>query len=233
MLTIELYKLKQKNDFEAFYKKISTFITGLNNFTSSKLKIAEHRDLIDKRFYNANGILDEVYLEVFKTFSSEVDEKQLRKILFQKTIQKINEIVKKENQFANHINIDEILKEELDLLNEDYTVDADGDFILDEELDDISYKQKSFKPTHFILDQPLELQLTKKLNLNDISLFSTEKRKLFGELFHTIPPKSKNIIELYIFGDQSISEISDIMLIDEEKVEKVITVVSKRLKLLK
>jgi len=232
MLTIELFKLKKENNFEEFYKKISTFIISLKKFTKTKLKIAEDQGKIDKGFYNANGILDEVYLEVFKIFSSEIDEKQLHKILFEKTIQKINTIVVKKKQFANHINIDDILKEELDLLNEDYTIDAGGDFILDEELDDISYKQKSFKPTHYILDQPLELQVTEKLNLNNISHISAKKRKVFGEIFYSIPHTSKNIIELYVFGDQSISEISNIMLIEEAKVEEVIVAVKEKFKLL-
>ncbi len=232
MLTIELYKLKQKNNFEEFYNKISIFIPGLKKFTSSKLKVAENEGLIDKEFYNADGILDEVYMDVFKIFSNEINEKQLRKILFIKTIQKINEKTKTEEQFTNNINIDDILKEELDLLNEDYTIDAGGDFILDEELDDISYKQKSFKPTHFILDQSLEQQIIGKLNLNDMSLSSAEKRNLFGDLFYNIPPKSRVIIELFIFGYQNISEISELLLIGEEKITKVIAKVTDRFKLI-
>ena len=43
-----------------------------------------------------------------------------------------------------------VLKEELDLLGENYSVDAGGDFIIEEEFEDISYHQKDFKPTHFI-----------------------------------------------------------------------------------
>ena len=232
MLTIELYKLKQENNFGEFYKKISAFIPDLKNFAHTKLKIAENQDLIEKGFYDANGLLDEVYMEVFKKFSNEIDEKQLRKILFIKTIQKINKKAKIEEQFADNINIDDILKEELDLLNEDYTVDAGGDFILDEELDDISYKQKSFKPTHFILDDSLEKQLVEKLSLNYETIISTKKRNLFGNLFYLIPSTSKTIIELYVFGGLSISEVSEILLIDEEKVTKIIAKVTDRFKLL-
>ncbi len=232
MLTIELYKLKQENNFDEFYKKISSFIPDLKNFAQTKLKIAENQDLIDKDFYDVNGLLDEVYMEVFKDFSNEIDEIQLRKILFIKTIQKINKKVKIEEQFTNTINIEDIVKEELELLNEDYTVDAGGDFILDEELDDISYKQKGFKPTHFILDDSLERQMAEKLSLNYETIISAQERNLFGNLFYSIPPTSKTIIELYVFGGLSISEVSEILLIDEEKVTKIIAKVTDRFNLL-
>jgi len=233
MKTVELNKLKQENNFEAFYKKISTFIPSLNKFAASKLKISENEDLIDKEFYDANGILNEVYMEVFKNFPDDIDEKQLRKMLFLSTIQKINEKATNEEMeeaFTSNFTVDDILKEELDLLNEEYSVEADGDYIFNKDLDDISYKQKSFKSTHFILDRPFEVQLTGKLSLNINPLSSYKKRNLFGWLYHSLPPKSKTITELYVFGDQNISEISDILLIDEEKVKRVIDKITKRFK---
>ena len=144
MIIVELNKHKEENNFKEFYKKISTFIPSLKNFASLKLKLAENESLIDRGFYKANDILDEVFLEVFKTFSPNVDEKQLKQILFLKTIQKISEKTEEEEKYPNEISFDAILKEELDLLNEDYSVEADGDYIFDEDLEDISYKQKSF-----------------------------------------------------------------------------------------
>ncbi|WP_372794632.1 hypothetical protein [Lutibacter sp.] len=229
MIIIELNKHKQENNFKEFYKKISTFIPSLKNFASSKLKLAENEMAINKGFYDANDILDEVFLEVFKTFSSDIDEKQLKQILFLKTIQKISEKTEEEEKYPNDISFDAVLKEELDLLNEDYSVEADGDYIFDEDLDDISYKQKSFNSAHFILDQPLEMELTGKLNLNNASLSSDKSRTLFGSSFYTLPTISKRIIELFVFGDQTIAEIADTLFIDEEKVEKVIVRVKERL----
>ena len=229
MIITELHKLKKENNFDEFYKKISKDIMGLKKFAFSKLKLAEKEGLIDKGFYDANGILDEVYLEVFNTLSKDTDEKQLKQTLFLKTIKKIDEKIDKENQFSKNINIDDVLKEELNLLNEDYSVEADGDYVFDEELDDISYKQNNFKPSHFILDQPMELELTGKLDLSDASLFSDRNRILFGATFYTLPPISKTIIELFVFGNQEISEIAKTLSTDEKTVGKVIDRVKERL----
>ncbi len=229
MIIIELNKHKQENNFKEFYKKISTFIPSLEKFASSKLKLAENEMLINKGFYNANDILDEVFMDVFKIFSSDMNEKHLKQTILLKTIQKINEKTEEEEKFPNDLSIDAILKEELDLLNEDYSVEADGDYIFDEDLDDISYKQSSFKSAHFILDQPLEMELTGKLNLNNASLSSDKSRTLFGSSFYTLPTISKRIIELFVFGDQTTTEIADTLFVDEEKVEKVISRVKERL----
>lgn len=221
--------LKQENDFQEFYKKSSTVLPSLKKFAAAKLKLAEKEGLIDKGFYDANEILDEVFMDVFKTYSDDIDEKQLSQTLFLRTIQKINHKIEKENQFAEDLNIDTILKDELNLLKEDYSVEADGDYIFDEDLDDISYKQNSFTPAQFILDQPMEMEITGKLDLNDTSLFSDQTRALFGATFYTLPPISKNIIELYVFGNQDILEISETLKLSEDTVRKVIDRVKERL----
>ncbi len=232
MKITETMRLNREIKFEEFYKKSLSALPSLKKFAYSKLKLAENEGLIDKGFYDVNGILDEVFLEVFKTFPDDIDEKELHQTLFLRTIQKINRKIERENQFADDINIDTILKEELNLLNEDYSVEADGDYVFDEDLDDISYKQDSFKVTNFILDQPLELELTGKLDLSDASLYSDRNRALFGATFYTLPPISKNIIELYVFGNQGILEISETLKVSEIFVKEVIDRVKQRMEIL-
>lgn len=225
----ESQPLKHENDFREFYKKSSGAVASLKKFAAAKLKLAEKEGLIDKGFYDANEILDEVFMDVFKTYSDDIDEKQLRQTLFLKTILKINHKIEKENQFAEDLNIDTILKDELNLLKEDYSIEADGDYIFDEDLDDISYKQNSFNPAQFILDQPMEMELTGKLDLSDLSLVSDKNRILFGASFYTLPPISKTIIELYVFGNQEITEIAKTLSVTEKTVQKVIDRVKERL----
>lgn len=227
MKTIE--PMRQEANFEEFYKKSLETIPSLKKFAASKLKLAENEGLIDRGFYDPNEILDEVFMDVFKTFSNDMDEKHLRHTLFLRTIQKINHKIEKENQFAEDLNIDAILKDELDLLKENYSVEADGDYIFNEDLDDISYKQNSFSPAEFILDQPMELEISGKLDLKEMPLSTDKSRALFGATFYTLPPISKNIIELYVFGNQDVLEIAETLKVSEATVRKVIDRVKERL----
>lgn len=54
-----------ETEFEEFYKKIMAAIPNLKKFAASKLKLAENEGLIDKGFYDSNGILDEVFFGSF------------------------------------------------------------------------------------------------------------------------------------------------------------------------
>lgn len=232
MITKELQQLRIENNFEHFYKKISNYIPNLRDFIARKLKVAENSGTIDKNFYIADDILDEVYLEVFESFNSKIEKGDLRRMLFEKSLEKIDEKTILEHVFDNEINIDEIVNEELKTMDEKYTVDGDGDFILYDELDDISYHQDDFKPKHYILDQSLEKLLTDKFSLEDLTLQSAKKRKLLGGVFYKIPPRSKAIIELYVFANQSISEISEILIIEEQIVRKVVDKIKEKFKLI-
>ncbi len=232
MITKELEQLKKENNFEHFYDKISSYVPSLNDFVARKLKIAESIGVLDNKFFKTNDILNEVYLEVFNSFNSKIERKDLKMMLFEKCVEKIDEKTISGHQFQNHINIDEILKEELQTMNEKFTVDGDGDFILYDELDDISYRQDDFKPTHFILDESLEKLMTEKLNLEDLTLQSDKKRKLLGSLFYKMPPKSRYIVELYVFGNQSVEDIAEILHLQEERVNEVIDTIKEKFKLI-
>ncbi len=225
----ESMHLNQETEFEEFYKKSFAAIPSLKKFVASKLQLAENEGLIDKGLYDPNEILDEVFMEEFNLYSKEIDERQLRQTLFLRTIQKINHKIEGENQFAEDLNIDTILRDELNLLMDDFSVEADGNYIFDEYFFDVSYQKNSFKPSQFILEQPMEMEIIEKLGLKDTALFSDRSRALFGASVCTLPPISKNILELYVFGNQDIIEISDTLKVHEDTARKVMVRVKERL----
>lgn len=230
MSTKELYRHKQENDFEQFYKKLETFVPELKRFMIGSLKAAEQQGMLDRGFYDADEMLDEVYLEAFKNFSSETDPIRLRRSLFQKAIKKIEG--KEAEEVPDEVNTHALLKAELKTLNEEFTTEADGDRILFEDLDDISYQQKQGWSREVRLDESLERKLIQKLSLNEASLLSDEKRRLLGQLYTTIPPRSKTVVELLVFGNQNTSEISEILEVPESVIDRVIFKLKERFRLL-
>lgn len=232
MLVKQLYRHKEENDFEKFYNKISSLVPDLKKFTARSLKAAESRSAIDRGFYNAEGVLDEIYLEVFKDFIDIIDEEKLKTILFSKAVQKIEEKKIIEQETPDYLPTEEMLKQELDGLDEKFTTQADGDLILNTELDDISYKQHTERPSNVILDKTLEQQLIKKLDMSDTLLPSLERRTIFGALYNNIPPRSKSVLELYAFGNRSIHEISEILEVPEDVVDRIMDKLKERFRLL-
>lgn len=228
-MTKNLQRHKQENNFEEFYKKILTLVPELKTFMIGSLKALEDQGKLDKRYYDADEMLDEVYLDSFKLFSSATDTTKLRRSLFKNAIKKIE--TKRAQEIPDNVNTHSLLKAELKTLNVEFTTEADGDRILFEDLDDISYRQKRGWQTVIYLNDHLEKQLVDKLGLKETSLLSDEKRRTLGILYSTIPERSKTIIELQIFGDQDNHEISEILEVPEELVERILFKVRERFKL--
>lgn len=230
MSTKELDKHGKAGNFEAFYKKIATLVPELKKFVTGSLLAAENQGLLDKGFYDADEMLDEVYLDTFKVFPSERDTIRLRRFLFKTAIKKLEQ--KKEIEVPDEVNTHALLKSELKTLSEEFTTEGDGDRVLYEELDDISYRQKQGWSPEIYLDQELERQLIAKLGLHEASLLSDEKRRLLGVLYTTIPQRSKSVIELLVFGNQDTHEISEILEVPEAVVSRVLFKVNERFQLL-
>jgi len=135
-------------------------------------------------------------------------------------------------EVPDDVNTHSLLKEELRALDEELTIDGEGDLIMKEELDDISYSQKRGWTTAILLDKALEQQLIGQLDLHEDVLISEEKRRLLGQLYYSVPPKSKTVIELMVFGNQDTTEISEIMEVPEAIIKKVLFKVKERFRLL-
>lgn len=225
----ELHMYKQENNFEQFYKKIASLVPELKSFMTGSLKATENQGLLDRGFYSTDEMLDEVYLEAFNAFSAESDITKLRRSLFKKAIQKIEG--KKAEEVPDEINTHALLKAELKSLDEEFTTDGDGDRIRYEELDDISYQQKPGGSKQIYLDEYFEKLLVGKLELHEASLLSDEKRRLLGILYSTIPLRSKTVIELLVFGNQDTHEISEILEVPKEIVDRILFKVKERFKL--
>ena len=115
METKLLYEHREEDDFNFFYQKIEPFIPNLKKFITGSLKVAEDQAMLDKRFYNPDEMLDEVFLEAFIAFSGEKDQNELRRKLFKKALQKI--AAKEEDEVPDEVNTHSLLKKELKALS--------------------------------------------------------------------------------------------------------------------
>ncbi|PIF00187.1 MAG: hypothetical protein CR994_06895 [Maribacter sp.] len=232
MVVEQLARHKEENDFEQFYGKIATLEPDVKRFMEGSLKAAENQGVVDRGFYSADELLDEVYIEVFKEFSGYIDEERLKTILFSKAIKKIEEKKVIEQEALECASTEEMLKDEMDALDEKFTTQADGDLILNTELDDISYKQTVKKPNNVLLDTIIEQQLIEKMDMKDWLLPSKERRTAFGTLYNSILPRSKWVLNLYAFGNRNEHEISEIIEVPEAVIVGILDKLKERFSLL-
>jgi len=230
MVVQELQQLKKEKDFKTFYQKIETMVPEIRRFVSNSLKAAENEGKLDRGYFNADGVLDEVYLAIFSQLDPSWDDARLRYLLFKKAVANLNDKKAIEASQPESVNTNDLLKEELDRLDEAFTTDGDGDLILNTELDDISYKQERKHATPIFMDETVVSPVIKKFKLSDDIQLSTARRGAFGYAYNSIPHFSKTIFELYAFGDRNTAEIAEILAIKEQLVQKVLKIVTERFK---
>ena len=99
--------------------------------------------------------------------------------LFSLTSEQLRIIFKTESQYLNSLSTSQILEEELKQMEEKYGLDIDNDMLMDDELDDISYKQDGFKKEEFLYNDA-EKNIINSLEINDSRIeISNDKRKAF------------------------------------------------------
>ncbi len=217
-------KLSSKSAQTAFDKKVLSAVQHLHPYVKHRIYIAESNGIIPKNMYSSNGLIDEGIIELYRNgFNIEADAMAVKLELFKIVDNYMNVLFKKEAHHRNTISTDFILRDELSKLEENYTVDGDLDYILNTELDDISYQQDH--NNHLYLYADKEASLLKAFELEDLS--ETQPPKVYGRFYEWLPINISNIVDLYIFGNLNFDDIAKIKNIETKRVELIFDKVKK------
>ena len=231
-MTVDKTSNKEKSpEFKEFFTRAEVVHHELHRYVTFSLMAAENQGLIDRQYYNPDGILDEVYMSVFGRYTDQLKDSELKYLLFRSSLEKIEQLIRDEEYTPNDPSTTGILKQELDALEKKFIVDADGDWIFQEELDDISYKQDRKRSETIYLDESLVQQLVQKFELDDKFIAAENKRHL-GALYSAIPSISRSIVELYAYGEQELGDIENILKVERASVERVLKIVREKFRLI-
>lgn len=213
-------KLQDKSSQTEFDKKVLGAIQHLHPYVKHRLYVAESKGIIPKNMYRSNGMIDEAIAVLYENGINVDDESLAIKLhLFEIVDRLLDELYEKESFHTQTMSTNSILEEELDSLEEVFTVDADNDYVMQDELTDISYQNED-KHKHIFLYDNNETSLINAFELQDISTVDTSK--LLGTFYSKAPRWAADIIDLYVFGKLDHSEIARMKKIDIEGVQKII-----------
>ena len=122
---------------------------------------------------------------------------------------------KKEAFHKYTISNNTILEEELDALEEHYTIDDGFDYVMNEDLNDISYQQNGHNKHLFLYDDDSHSVL-RALDAKTMSL-NTSKEAL-GNLYSWLPLNVSNIVDLFVFGKLSFEDISNVKSMETKRI---------------
>jgi hypothetical protein len=157
------------NKSKGLDKKVLTVSHRMYPYVKQRLKVAEDMGILPKNMYQSSGIIDEVILKIFENnIDKDIDVEQLSLMMFSMVNKKLFDLFEDEKWHKNTISTKKLLEEELALLEERFTVDADWDLIMNEELDDISYHQYDGEQSLLEVDE-VQQNIAEFLDLKDKS----------------------------------------------------------------
>jgi len=214
-----LKKIQDKNTQTEFDKKVLSAIKHLRAYTKHRLYIAESTGVLPRNMYSSSDIIDESIAKFYsKGINIDLEEMAIKLKLFKIVDNDLNELFKKEAFHKDTQSTSTILKEELDSLEEKYTLDADLDYVMNEDLEDISYQQDN-KHKHLFLYDDKNASIINALEMEDIS--SQHTKKLLGKFYTWLPMNVTDIVDLFVFGKLSFEDISKIKDIEIKRIERI------------
>jgi len=196
-MTVDIKILKEhkaKMDQQAFNDVLKNFLPHLRKLVKRKLRQMEWQGTVPKNMYSPQGIVDEVYLRVFESFDEQLsDPAKLKVKMFMAAREVLDEI--REKQSGKSVSVETLLAGEVKELQEEYTVNADGNLIMLEDLDDISYHANDDKEQILLLENDQTEELADTFGRSDQNEIHQEQQIQIGKTYSDLPELSRLIIE--------------------------------------
>ncbi|NOQ92233.1 MAG: hypothetical protein GQ552_05885 [Flavobacteriaceae bacterium] len=211
-------------------KKILSIVHLLHPYVKQRIRVGENLGIFPKNMYKSNGLIDEVVISIYeKGIHDDMGVDPLKILMFDLLNTKFKTLFENEKWHKKSVSTDFILVEELKQLEENFTVDAGNDLIMNEELDDISYHQD--EQTVEIPYVDFENHVFAVLDIKDTTQFkNNNKGTILSKTYYSLPVPTSNVVDLYLLGKLNLQEIANILQIEIIEVKRIIDYVNNKFK---
>ncbi|GJM28815.1 MAG: hypothetical protein DHS20C17_14500 [Cyclobacteriaceae bacterium] len=219
-----------KLDLDKFKSLVNSVLPDFYPYMVRRLNMAELTGALGRSQISANSILESVYQGLYQRFENKPEKLEKLKIWVYQIGELILEETLNEKIFEqNHLmGLSQLADLELSDLEATYTIDADGELVLLEELDDAIPLQK-FDLQSILEDNSTADQIEQALSSEDRKILQLEINKALV----MIPEIERTVFDLYWLGEMEIEQIAEIrnLTVDETKriLERVTLQVKERL----
>lgn len=220
-----LKNIQDKTSKNEFDKKVLTATQHLHPYVKHRLYVAESTGILPKNMYRSNDMIDTAILKLYEGGYNIDDEALAVKLkLFAIVDKDLDELFKKEAFHQNTISTRTILEEELDGLDEQFSVDADLDLIMNEDFDDVSYDHYN-KHKNLFLYSDNNRTILDTFEVEDMS--AQKSQRVIGGFYSWLPTVFADIVDLYIFGKLSFEDIAAIKQMETARIERIFQAIKK------
>tara|TARA_R110001606_G_scaffold70977_3_gene162301 strand:+ start:2638 stop:3396 length:759 start_codon:yes stop_codon:yes gene_type:complete len=223
----KLVSFKRKENRESFNSELLKVLPQIYRYVSKRLNSAVANGKLNKGMFNPNDFTDQLFIEVYDNIDDIKTENELHIFLFKKVDELLEDsLVEEEFDHVFFDNIDTYSKPEWDAMEENYTQDGDGDFLLLEELDDKSVDKRIVTLNQVFITEE-EKQLADKLDE------SLNKERIYRHIQLVLDKMNmpmRTVFELYANEGLTTEEIAEIRKATLSQVEDLLSSARKLLK---
>ncbi|MEP3836653.1 MAG: sigma-70 family RNA polymerase sigma factor [Algibacter sp.] len=223
-----LIKLKKEGKQASFNELVLEIIPQIRQYVNERLNTAIKKGSFSKGKYKADEFIDQLFIEIYENIEEVENEKYFYLWLFKKTNELLEDVIVEEEYDDLFLrNIDAYSKPEWDEMQEKYSTDGDGDLLMIEELDDMSYNHNDYSLNHVFVEDN-EKDFIEKIDKN---LGAEAIKNHITMVLHNLPLALQNVFELYTNQQLTLEEIAQIRNTTVNEVEQLLKKVKKVLKL--
>jgi len=207
---------KQKRQFD-FNKLMEKALPNVKRYFSLHLARALKDKSVPEGKYKVADLVDELYIMAYDHIHEVKEDKYLYGWLFKKAEELMEDIVIEEDfDQAFYENIDNYSKLEWDEMEEQFSTDGDGDLVMEEELDDLSYPKNEYTLKDVFIEDNQEV-LIEKINkeLNEEKI-----KRTVNVVLSRLPLMLRTIFDLSAIYKFELHEIAEIKKLELHEVEK-------------
>ena len=216
---LKTYKAQANQD--AFFLTLEDIAPGLRNYIKQRLRSAERRRLLPAGFYAPDDVLHEVFLAAYERFDAmPQDAEKLRVMLFQLANERLDELITQEAWHRRAVRLEDVLADEMKMMDEipQMTVDADGEIVLVEELDDAEAAPP--EPEVILLEESFEDEILGAVGVERDVMDDDLLRVLLARLYDHLPEQSRILLDLWTRGRLTVEEIAQVRDVDVTQVRE-------------
>ncbi len=202
---------------------IRPFLPSVKRYVANRLRMAVIDGILTSGKYRVEDITDEVYIRLKEKFDNgRLPQDRVKPMMFMLADRQLEEILAEEYVHGEDVSVEEIVAGEMKSLEEKYVTEADGDLVLYEELDDISYQHDQEQKTIYLLEPGFESDLITTLDLERSCAEAAEARKVLARAYQRLPSLTTIIIDLHVAGGLNAVEIAEIRKMHVDDVDRII-----------
>lgn len=214
----ELERLNDTEKHNLFKSLITSTLPDMIGYIKRRVHSARLANI--RQFNNifVKDVVSEVILRVYDKFQTDikhVKEFNLWNIKESDTV--LNEILEDERALATELSYEQLVNKELEELEENYSIDADGDLMMNEDLEE-EFSPKPPEQNGELLNSYInDMEVIEKIENPDDD-FSD---KIFDELIK-LPLKYQSIYDLYYFEQMEIEDIAKVKNLEPIEIEAIL-----------